>query len=458
MENKDHFFALFSLSITAVVFTSIWLNYTQISYLKGRVTNLEEKLDKCTCLNKVTQLVDQEEMKYKTTKPSPIKPHTNYEETQLLEEWKETSRIKRQQPRKVRQLGTIDQIITLVVQQQLKAALQCQENDTIGSECTLKPGPKGAKGDTGVSGGKGDKGDMGRIGSTGQKGEKGQLGYPGYKGCKGEVGETGVKGLKGDTGEVGPPGTRGMKGDFGGPKGDMGPPGPPGLQGDRGGPGYPGFKGHKGEKGMFGTKGDIGSKGHKGVQGEKGDTNSGTTYIRWGHDDCPSGTGVAYAGRAAGTKWDSKGGTNEYLCLPNNPRYRTTHTHEYAPLYGVEYRGPIIFSSNPRPQTFENMPCAVCYVSTRSAMFIQQASYECPTGWTREYEGYLMGEDTFSNRLSPRSTICVDRYAKALPGTSRRTKTAITFPISVKCPTSESELPCSPYINARILSCAVCTR
>ena len=396
MENKDRFFALFSLSITAVVFTSIWLNYSEISYLKGRVTNLEEKLDKCTCLNKVTQLANQEEMKYKTTKPSPTKKHTNYEETQLLEKWKETSRMKRHQPREMRrQLGTIDQFVTLVVQQQLKAALQCQENDTIGSECTLKPGPKGEKGDTG---------------------------------------------------------------DFGGPKGDMGPPGPPGLQGDRGGPGYPGLKGHKGEKGTFGTKGDIGSKGQIGVQGQKGDTNSGTTYIRWGRDDCPSGTGVAYAGRAAGTRWSSKGGTNEYLCLPNNPRYRTTRTHAYAPLYGVDYRITTMFSSNPRPQQFENMPCAVCYVPTRSAMFIQQASYECPTGWTREYEGYLMGEDTIRTRYSPRSTICVDRYAKAVPGTTSHTNPAIAFPISVKCPTSQSELPCSPYINARILSCAVCTR
>ena len=285
----------------------------------------------------------------------------------------------------------------------------------------------------------------------------GLLGYPGYKGCKGEVGETGVKGLKGDNGELGPPGTRGMKGDFGGPKGDMGPPGPPGLQGDRGGPGYRGFKGYKGEKGTFGTKGDIGSKGHKGVQGQKGDTNSGTTYIRWGRDDCPSGTGVAYAGRAAGTKWNSTGGTNEYLCLPNNPRYRTTRTHAYGSIYGVEYRYTAMFSY-PRPRYFDNVPCVVCYVPTRSAMFIQQASYECPTGWTREYEGYLMGDDTYMNRISPRSTICVDRYPEAVPGTTSLPIPAVLYPISVKCPTSESDLPCLPYINARILSCAVCTK
>ena len=440
MENKDRFFALFSLSITAVVFTSIWLNYTQISYLKGRVTNLEEKLDKCSCLNKVTQLVDQEEMKYKTTKPSPTKPHTNYEETQLLEKWKETSRMKRQQSREVRQQpGTIDQIITLVVQQQLKAALQCQENDTIGSECTLKPGPKGAKGDIGVSGGKGDKGDMGRIGSTGQKGEKGQLGYPGYKGCKGEVGETGVKGLKGDNGELGPPGTRGMKGGFGGPKGDMGPPGPPGLQGDRGSPGYPGFKGHKGE---------IGLKGERGK--------SGITFTRWGRPHCPSGTATLYSGAAAGSR-HNRGGTNDYLCLPSTPSYLSSSIQSHSPLTGVEYE--TWWSSAYIRANYDNMPCAVCYASTRSAMFLHQASYTCPSGWSREYYGYLMSEaidGLGGSHNSTRSTICVDSGARAVPNTGKGGNIALAYMLSVEC--SGSQLPCPPYQDGRILPCALCTK
>ena len=39
-----------------------------------------------------------------------------------------------------------------------------------------------------------------------------------------------------------------------------------------------------------------------------------------------------------------------------------------------------------------NAPCAVCYASTRVAVFMLPARTSCPTGWTREDYGYLMSD------------------------------------------------------------------
>ena len=184
----------------------------------------------------------------------------------------------------------------------------------------------------------------------------------------------------------------------------------------------------------------------------KGDTNSGSTYIRWGRDDCPSGAVVLYSGRAAGTKFNVKGGISDYLCLPDNPRYGSTYNDAISPLYGVEYqRWP---TSSPRA-LYDNMPCVVCYIATRSAMFVQQASYLCPSGWSREYYGYMISGATIFDRQRT-TTICVDANAEAVPGTGADTNPSFALLLSVEC--TNSELPCSPYVDGRILSCAVCTK
>ena len=88
-------------------------------------------------------------------------------------------------------------------------------------------------------------------------------------------------------------------------------------------------------------------------------------------------------------------------------------------------------------------------------MFVQQASYLCPSGWSREYYGYMMSEEINSNRQA-RSTICVDVNAEVVPGSGTSTNPSVTYLMSVEC--TSSELPCPPYVDGRILSCAVCTK
>ena len=45
----------------------------------------------------------------------------------------------------------------------------------------------------------------------------------------------------------------------------------------------------------------------------------GAVYTRWGRTVCHQGATLVYAGRAAGTKHNVKGGTSDTLCMPETP-------------------------------------------------------------------------------------------------------------------------------------------
>ena len=100
-----------------------------------------------------------------------------------------------------------------------------------------------------------------------------------------------------------------------------------GRDGERG---FPGPQGPKGEKGMVGPRGPVGMKGaigQPGLQGGQGEPGvqgppaGGAVYTCWGQTTCPTdqGTQLLYAGRAAGTPLQFKGGAANNLCLPDDP-------------------------------------------------------------------------------------------------------------------------------------------
>ena len=176
------------------------------------------------------------------------------------------------------------------------------------------------------------------------------------------------------------------------------------------------------------------------------------TYTRWGNSSCPGSTGaqLVYAGRAGGTFHATQGGGAEKLCLPSDPDYLpgtagfTVNSH----IYGAEYQ----FTSGPNTNLYDhNVPCAVCHVPTRATVIMVPAKSLCPSSWTREYYGYLTAEDDVHHRSSFN---CVDVNPGIIPGTSANTNGALFYYVDTTC----NGLPCAPYENGRILSCAVCTK
>ena len=167
--------------------------------------------------------------------------------------------------------------------------------------------------------------------------------------------------LRGRDGRDGRDGAKGEKGDSQthGQKGEQGPVGPPGTQGAMG------ISGSQGPRGERGEGGSPGLPGPQGEQGPQGPPTGGATYIRWGNSSCPStqDTQLVYSGRAAGTHYETQGGAANHLCLPDDPDYLqyTSGTQGYSHITGVEYR------FHPSPSvTDHNVPCAVCYVASRS--------------------------------------------------------------------------------------------
>ena len=192
-----------------------------------------------------------------------------------------------------------------------------------------------------------------------------------------------------------------------GEKGEMGPPG---VEGERGVAGPPG---PVGEKGMHGDPGLRGAVGEPGLQGPPA---RGAVYTRWGRTTCPTvqGSHLLYSGRAGGSPDLLKGGAANYLCLPKDPDHLQYQSGVQGSghIGGVEYwyaGFPLLSSLN-----VHNIPCAVCYVATRSMAVMVPAKTRCPTDWTVEYVGYLMSHTGRSMYE------CVDINPESVPGLNRQ--------------------------------------
>ena len=223
--------------------------------------------------------------------------------------------------------------------------------------------------------------------------------------------------------------------------------------------GYQGLKGYKGEKGDSGSPGSTGLTGPKGVTGQKGmkgvkeERNGGTVYVRWGHDQCPSTARLVYSGRVGGSYHGHSGGGTNPQCLPLDPNFLKpiSGAQHRAYMYGAEYETNTDSSSHVHGRHQHDVPCAVCHVSNHTAVYMVPAKYTCPTGWTREYYGYLMSGYFGHHRTQ---YICMDTALKSVVGSSADQNSLLFYFVEGRC----GSLPCPPYDETKEFSCAVCTK
>ena len=172
------------------------------------------------------------------------------------------------------------------------------------------------------------------------------------------------------------------------------------------------------------------------------------TYIRWGNSTCPYGADTIYSGVGAGSYHDQPGAAVDPLCLPPNPQYlkHQKNYQNHARLYGVEYEvpsGPLDHSNN------RNMPCALCQVYGRTNKIMIPSRYECPSGWRREYYGYLMAGH-YSHKAATQFT-CVDESLEQIPGSGANNGGKLFYTVEAHC---NHFIPCSD----KELTCVVCTK
>ena len=204
-----------------------------------------------------------------------------------------------------------------------------------------------------------------------------------------------------------------------------------------------------GRDGVPGPRGPQGQRGDQGVAGPPGPRNGGVVYTRWGKSSCPSvsGTTLVYVGRAGGTHYTHKGGAANYRCMPDDSDYLsyTPGVQGYSFVYGAEYKRPL------RAVYHHNVPCAVCYASTRVAVTMIPAKTQCPTNWTLEYTGYLMSDNKNHQHTMYE---CVDKNPDSVPGSAADTNGALFYHVEANC----NGMLCPPYDPQKELTCAVCTK
>jgi len=174
-------------------------------------------------------------------------------------------------------------------------------------------------------------------------------------------------------------------------------------------------------------------------------------------------------GHAAGPKYDESGSGSNFLCLHEEPQWKTYFSgHQYSTgsIYGMEYALFNAGQSHPQNNVFSErnngnsplnskpVPCAVCYVTGRSTVLMVPARTQCPDGWTTEYGGYVVSEYPHSQDRKRSSYICMDVAPEVAAAGDITPHQSVIYPVEVHCGT----LPCSLYITGRELTCVVCSK
>ena len=173
------------------------------------------------------------------------------------------------------------------------------------------------------------------------------------------------------------------------------------------------------------------------------------TYIRWGNSTCPYGADIIYSGVVAGSWYDHQGAAVDPLCLPPDPQYLKYQGgyQGYARLYGAEYELP---NGSPVDHSYDrNVPCALCQVYGRTNKIMIPSHYECPSGWRREYYGYLMA-GRHSHKAATQYT-CIDESVEQIPRSGASTDGYLFYIVEAYC---GYHIPCSD----KELTCVVCTK
>jgi len=148
------------------------------------------------------------------------------------------------------------------------------------------------------------------------------------------------------------------------------------------------------------------------------------------------------------------------MCLPLDPDWGTHFNgHQWSGyIAGVEYDGVDgvgnVFDERNAGGGLRNKPtpCAVCYIERASVLMIP-AKQQCPDGWIKEYDGYLVSEFTAGQNRHRSNYACWDRAPEIATGGIDYNH-ALIYPVEAICGT----LPCSTYPNYKELTCVVCSK
>ncbi|KAJ8303216.1 hypothetical protein KUTeg_019612 [Tegillarca granosa] len=177
---------------------------------------------------------------------------------------------------------------------------------------------------------------------------------------------------------------------------------------------------------------------------------SGAVFTRWGKRSCPGNSTQIYAGFMAGSWYDDTGSGSNFLCLPTDPlwgHYNDRPSTSTAHIYGTEYQ-TLEFAPT---LTNEDAPCSVCRADAASTVLMIPGRNKCYTGWNMKYNGYLVA-GFWGYKKS--EYLCLDSSPDVIYGGHTDLNGAVIYSVEGVC----GSLPCPPYVNARELTCVVCSK
>ncbi|KAK7094561.1 hypothetical protein V1264_006098 [Littorina saxatilis] len=116
----------------------------------------------------------------------------------------------------------------------------------------------------------------------------------------------------------------------------------------------------------------------------------------------------------------------------------------WAYLYGGEYQTSDSHNN-------KDPVCAVCR-STLSTTVMIPGTNVCTPGWHLQYSGFLMAGQ--NDNTAGSEYICVDsKLENTVHGDANENGVLLFFTVT-QC----GSLPCSPYVNNKVVTCAVCSK
>ena len=149
------------------------------------------------------------------------------------------------------------------------------------------------------------------------------------------------------------------------------------------------------------------------------------------------------------------GGGSNFLCMPERPKYtRNTDAsvnRNRAFVYPVEYEiytGIFETELPDRARNYFKANCSVCNARGRDSVVMIPGWTDCPSGWRKEYRGYLMAPKKDLHRAE---YVCVDAKPELSAGTGWKVG-YLNF-VDTYC----AALNCGKYKKDLELSCVVCS-
>ena len=114
----------------------------------------------------------------------------------------------------------------------------------------------------------------------------------------------------------------------------------------------------------------------------------------------------------------------------------------YGYVHGSEYKGMI-------GDFHQEIPCSVCR-SPVSTTIMVPGTLSCPAGWMLQYSGHLVSDYT---ELFATDYVCMDVTPETMTAKSVLSNGNLAYYVLAVC----GSLPCPPYVNETVVTCAVCS-